>query len=58
MSRNNEDTELDFLDDLSQLSDPLIQIATQAPIAYQDLPMGSFITIGSTTFSKDSRQDI
>ena len=47
MDKNNQDTELDFLDDLSQLSAPLMQIATIAPIAYSDLPMGSFITINS-----------
>ena len=52
MGRNDNDTELDFLDDLSQLSVPLIQIATIAPIAYSDLPMGSFITIDSVTCFK------
>ena len=43
---------LDFLDDFSTLSAPLVQIPTIAPIAYSDLPMGSFITIYSVTCFK------
>ena len=57
MDRNNDGIELDFMDDLSQLSAPLIQNFTIAPSAYSDLPMGSFITI-QLLVSKDLRQDI
>ena len=48
MSNFNETgTEVDFLDELSQLSAPLVENPAQPPIAYADLPMGSFITIRS-----------
>ena len=47
MSNNENNTELDFLDDLTPLSTALIGLPTQPPIAYIDLPPGSFITIGS-----------
>ena len=44
---NEIETEVDFLDELSQLSAPLVENPAQPPIAYADLPMGSFITIRS-----------
>ena len=44
---NEIGTEVDFLDELSQLSAPLVENPAQPPIAYADLPMGSFITIRS-----------
>ena len=48
MSNFNETgTEVDFLDELSQLSAPLVENPAQPPIACADLPMGSFITIRS-----------
>ena len=48
MSNFNETgTEVDFSDELSQLSAPLVENPAQPPIAYADLPMDSFITIRS-----------
>ena len=47
MSNNKNNTELDFLDDLTPLSTDLIGFLIQPPIAYGYLPPGSFITIGS-----------
>ena len=47
MSNSNANTKVDFLDDLTPLSTALIDIPAQPPIAYIDLPPGSFITIGS-----------
>ena len=44
---NNTDTEVDFLDELSPLSAPIVENPAQPPIAYADLPLGSFITISS-----------
>ena len=52
MDDYNNDTEVDFLDELSPLSAPIVDIPTQPPIAYADLPKGSFITISSTTCFK------
>ena len=52
MDNYNNDTEVDFLDDLSLLSAPIVDIPTQLPIAYADLLLGSFITISSTTCFK------
>ena len=40
-------TELDFLDDLSSLSQALIQTAITPPSAYANLPSGSFIVINA-----------
>ena len=40
-------TELDFLDDLSPLSQALIQTAITPPSAYANLPSGSFIVINA-----------
>ena len=40
-------TELDFLDDLSPLSQALIQTAITAPSVYANLPSGSFIVINA-----------
>ena len=45
--------ELDFLDDLSPLSQALIQTAITPPSAYANLPVGSFIVItGDICFRK------
>ena len=52
MSNYNNDTEVDFLDELSPLSEPIMDIPTQPPIAYADRPMGSCITISSVTCFK------
>ena len=52
MDNYNNDTEVDFLDELSPLSAPIVDIPTQPPLAYADLPMGSFITISSVTCFK------
>ena len=40
-------TELDFLDDLSPLSQALIQTAITSPSAYANLPQGSFVVINA-----------
>ena len=46
-------TELDFLDDLSLLSQALIQTVITPPSAYANLPAGSFIVItGNICFRK------
>ena len=47
MSNTNVDSGVDFLDDLILLSSALIDIPAQPPIAYADIPMGSFIAISS-----------
>ena len=52
MSNTNANMEVDFLDDLTPLSTALIDIPAQPPIAYVDLPPGSFITLGSDTCFK------
>ena len=45
MDRSTINTELDFLDELTPLSAPLVDIPTMPPLAYTDLPMGRFIII-------------
>ena len=47
MSNNDNNTKLDFSDDLTPLSTALIGLPIQPPIAYIDLPPGSFIAVGS-----------
>ena len=47
MNNANNEEDADFLDDLSPLSEALISFPIQPPIAYMDLPPGSFITISS-----------
>ena len=47
MNNANNEEDADFLDDLSPLSEALISYPIQPPIAYMDLPPGSFITISS-----------
>ena len=52
MDNYNINSEGDFLDELTPLSAALVDIPTQPPSAYTDLPMGSFITISSKTCFK------
>ena len=52
MENYNNDTEVDFLDELSPLSAPMVDTPAQLPIAYADLPLGSFITISFMTCFK------
>ena len=52
MSNTENNTEVDFLDDLTPLSTALIGLPNQPPIAYINLPLGSFITIGSDSCFK------
>ena len=54
---NNNYTEVDFLDDFSPLSAPIVDIPTQPPIAYTDLPLGTFMTISSMTCFTRFEQD-
>ena len=49
-------TELDFLDDLSPLSQALIQTAITPPSAYANLPSGSFIVINANICFKNLRE--
>ena len=52
MDNYNINSEGDFLDELTPLSAALVDIPTQPPSAYTDLPIGSFMNISSTTCFK------
>ena len=43
----NHPTQIDFLDDLSPLSQPLVQTAINPPTAYASLPASSFSIMNS-----------
>ena len=51
-------TELDFLDDLTPMSQALIQTAVTPPPAYASLPAGSLIVINGNICFKKLRQGI